>query len=179
MFNFFSKKEGTVKTTDIIWMSDSAKTNGLIEAWKKNPSLIIICWFENTVQELQTAFAKETTAEVLLYMPRNVNSSQLSGKQIIFAEHHPLKKKEQEVFSNWQLKEAVIHSSLDEPLFQHFGGERMIDLMKKLGMQENESVQHSMISSSIKNAQEKMEKKMTGDLSANSQKEWIARNIAT
>lgn len=177
MFNFFGKKEDAVKTTDIIWMSDTAKWNGIIEAWKKNPSLMIICWFENTIQALQTIFTKETTAEISLYMPRNINTSQLTGKQIIFAEHHPLKKKEQEVFSKWQLKEVVIHSSLDEPLFQHFGGERIIDLMRKMGMQENESVQHAMISSSIKNAQEKIEKKMIADFSANSQQEWIARNI--
>lgn len=179
MFNFFSKKEDTVKVNDIIWMSDTAKWNGIIEAWRKNSSLIIICWFENTVQELQTIFAKETTAEVFLYMPRNINSSQLAGKQIIFAEHHPLKKKEQEVFNKWQLKEVVIHSSLQEPLFQHFGGERIIDLMKKLGMQENESVQHAMISNSINNAQKKMEKKMIADISANSQQEWISRNLSS
>ena len=158
-------------------MTDAAKQNGLLEAWKKDSSLIIICWFNETLRQLETLFAKETT-EPSLFTAQQVHHGQFSGKNnILFAEHYPLRKKEEELFERLNLAEVLIHSSLDEPLFAHFGGVKIVQMMKQLGMKESDSVQHKMISQSILGAQEKIEKKITAELSAGSQSQWMELNF--
>ena len=177
MFNPFKKKEESVKVVDKIWMSETAKSNGILELWKKDPETIIITWFNTSQHHLETLFARETSSTISLFLVREVNSSQLSGKKIIFAEHHPLRKKEQELFKQWHLNEAIVHSALDEPLFQRFGGEKIIGMMKQMGMQEDSMIEHKMISNAIVIAQEKIEGKVLTEHTASSQQEWIERNL--
>jgi hypothetical protein len=177
MFNLFKKKEGSVKVIDRIWMTQEAKWNALIDLWKKDPEIIIIAWFNSSLHQLETLFTKETTTAVSFFLARDIHSSELSGKKIIFAEHHPMRTKEQEIFGQWHLTEAIVHSALDEPLFKHFGGEKIIGMMKQMGMKEDSMIEHKMISSSIENAQEKIEKKVLTENTADSQQEWIERNL--
>ncbi|MDP4262619.1 MAG: hypothetical protein Q8941_08815 [Bacteroidota bacterium] len=49
--------------------------------------------------------------------------------------------------------------------------------MKKIGAKENSMIEHKMVSASIKNAQEKIEKKVLIEHTAQSQKEWMERNL--
>jgi preprotein translocase subunit SecA len=70
----------------------------------------------------------------------------------------------------------VFYSSLDEAIFQIFGGDRIKDVIEKLGLAEGEFLQHSMISSSISNVQEKIEKEIVMEYKTNSIKEWFERN---
>jgi hypothetical protein len=178
MFNLFKKKEESVKVIDKIWMTQDAKWNGILELWKKDPGIVIIAWFDFTFRHLETLFAKETTSAASLFSAREIHSSHLTGKKIIFAEHHPMRKKEQDTFAQWHLNEAIIHSALDEPLFKHFGGDKIVQMMKQLGMKEDSMIEHKMISNAIENAQEKIEKKVVTENTASSQQEWIDRNLS-
>jgi hypothetical protein len=177
MFNPFKKKDGSIKVTDKIWMTQAAKWNGIVDQWKKDPNIVIIAWFDSTLRHLETLFAQETSSAVSMYSAREVHSSQLAGKKIIFAEHHPMRKKEQDAFVQWHLTEAIVYSGLDEPLFKLFGSDKIIGMMKSMGMKENEVIEHKMISSSIENAQEKIEKKVVTEQTAASQEEWVERNL--
>jgi len=177
MFNLFKKKEGSIKVIDKIWMAQEAKWNGIVELWKKDPEIVIVAWFDSTLRHLETLFAKETTSPVLLFSARTTHSSPIAGKKIIFAEHHPMRKKEQETFNQWRLREAIVHSAMDEPLFKHFGGDKIVQMMKQLGMKEDSMIEHKMVSHAIENAQEKIEKKVITEQPASSQEEWIARNL--
>lgn len=177
MFDFFRKKEDTVKVIDKIWMTESGKWKGILGLWKTDPEIVIICWFNETRHRIETLFARETASTVSLFITKEVHGAQLTGKNIIFAEHHPLRKKEQEIFLQWHLGKAIVHSALDEPLFRHFGGEKIVDMMKKLGMQDDSMIEHKMISNAIVNAQEKIEDKCLADHAASSQAEWMERNL--
>ena len=177
MFNLFKKKEGSIKVIDKIWMSQKAKWNGIIDLWKKDREMIIIAWFDATLRQLETLFAKETTSPASLFSARTVHSSQIAGKKIIFAEHHPMRKKEQDTFIQWNLNEVIVHSALDEPFFKHFGSDKIVGMMKQLGMNDQSMIEHKMISSAIQNAQEKIEQKVTTEQSAASQQEWIEKNL--
>lgn len=177
MFSLFKKKEESVKIIDKILMTQEAKWNAIIDLWKKDPEIVIIAWFHASLQHLESLFAREANSAPSLFLVRDVHSSQLSGKKIIFAEHYPLRKKEQETFGQWHLNEAIVYSGLDEPLFKHFGGDRIIQMMKQMGMKEDSIIEHKMISSSIENAQEKIEKKVITEQTASSQQEWIERNL--
>jgi hypothetical protein len=176
MFNFFKSKPAGIKTKDIIWMSEAAKWNGILETSKKEPSLVIICWFDATMQQAENLFADQTGKPELL-MARQVHPSHTTGRKVIFAEHYPLRSKEQDLFERLSLREVIIHSALEEPLFARFGGAKVIQLMKQLGMKESEPAEHKMISQSIVSAQEKIGKKITIEHSAGSQKEWMERNL--
>jgi hypothetical protein len=177
MFNLFKKKEESVKVIDKIWMTQDAKWNGIINLWKKDREIVIIVWFNSSLQHLETLIAGETISAPSLFLARDVHSSQLSGKKIVFAEHYPLRKKEQETFLQWHLNETVIYSGLDEPLFKHFGGDNIIKMMKQMGMKEDSIIEHKMISNAIENAQAKIEKKVLIENTANSQQEWLERNL--
>jgi preprotein translocase subunit SecA len=75
------------------------------------------------------------------------------------------------------LKEAVFYSSLDEPLFTYFGGEKIRALLTKLGMNENEAISHSFISKSIAQAQKKLQSRVAIEATAHSAAEWFAKNL--
>jgi hypothetical protein len=176
MFNLFKKKEDSVKVIDKIWMSQESKWKGILNLWRKDPELIIITWFNETHRRLTGFFAPETSSAPVL-LAREVHASQIKGKPIIFSEHYPMRRKEQDSFKQWQLTQAIVHSAMDEPIFLHFGGEKILGMMKQLGMKEDNVIEHKLISNSIENAQEKIEKKVVAEQLANSQKEWIERNL--
>jgi len=74
------------------------------------------------------------------------------------------------------LQTVKVLSSLDEPVFQQFGADKIIQVMQQLGMKEEESIEHKMVTNAIRNMQEKMEKKIQLDQSARSQAEWLQKN---
>ena len=53
----------------------------------------------------------------------------------------------------------------------------MISLMEEMGLSKNEAIEHPMISTAIKNAQEKISKEIIVDYPALSQAEWFSKNI--
>lgn len=105
------------------------------------------------------------------------------GLHFYFCEHHPHLADEQKVLDALeqlsQEKPQVVcfYGGMDSPLFNLFGGERIVGLMQKMGMGENEVVSHSMVTKSIRNAQEKIAKKVTAPVSASSEEDWFARNM--
>jgi preprotein translocase subunit SecA len=66
---------------------------------------------------------------------------------------------------------------MDEPLFKHFGSEKLIPLMKMMGMKEDEVIEHSMVSKSIMKGQEKIAQQVSLEQTAGSQEEWMRKNI--
>ncbi|MBK7308447.1 MAG: hypothetical protein IPI88_16550 [Chitinophagaceae bacterium] len=66
---------------------------------------------------------------------------------------------------------------MDEPLFKHFGSDKLIPLMKMMGMKEDEVIEHNMVSKSIIKGQEKIGEQVTLEQAAVSQEEWMRKNI--
>jgi hypothetical protein len=177
MFNLFKKKEPSLKITDKIWMTSASKLKSIAEEMKKNNALVFICWFDETFHQLESHFTGDTTGSIRLLRSREAVTAHLPGTTIIFAEHYPLREKEITLFQKLGLQEVQIWSALDEPLFKHFGGDRIIQLMKQMGMKEDQAMEHTMISDAIRNAQQKIEKKVQVEQSAHSQKDWIEKNL--
>lgn len=184
MFGLFKKIFSTstaengksVVCKDYIYMSETAKFEALSQlSFDENSNTIIVTWFDDTNERLQAFFNKKSCSlDVVSH--KSIRSTDANSKQLVFAEHHPLFSKEQELYSRLGLSNPLVFSSLDEPLFSHFGSERIIELMKKMGMKEDEMIQHTLVSSSIKNAQAKIAKKVDYEQPANSQKSWFQKN---
>jgi preprotein translocase subunit SecA len=75
------------------------------------------------------------------------------------------------------LDEVRVLSALDEPLFKRFGSDKIIQMMKQMGMSEKQSIEHDMISKAIQNAQDKIDHKIDIEQSARSQNDWLVRNL--
>lgn len=173
MFGFFNKRSSnSYQVNDKIWLSKQAKWNFCADMLKKNPQCLFIAWFEATKNELQTFLGTDSPV-ILTDQLMGVTSA---GRMIVFVEHYPLPEPEEKLFETLNLNELPVLSSLDEPIFRIFGGEKLISLIEKLGFNEKEVLGHSMITRSIKNAQGKLAEKVKLDNKARSQEEWFALN---
>lgn len=177
MFNFFRKKDPVTRITDRVVIDEKAKLQALLKLWQENNNSLFIFWFEESLQEAENFFAGQTSSPISLLLAREVSSHHLTGQLVIFAEHYPMQSKEQEFYTRFNLPEAIIYSSLREPLFQQFGGDKIVQLMLQLGMKEDEIITNSMITKAIQRAQEKIEKKVLMEQTARSQKDWLQKNI--
>jgi len=172
MFNFFKSSDAKVKVIDKVWISAEAKWRACATMAKVNPHCIFVVWFDTTFEKLKEVLGGDEQ----IILAHHMDAAKAVNKMVVFAEHYPLPKPEQTLFAALNLKEVPVISSLDESLFMHFGGERTIELMKKLGLQEDEPVGHSMITKSIQNAQSKLEKQVPVERKATSPQEWFELN---
>jgi len=175
-FNFFKSKTAEPKITDLIWIHAGAKQKGFIELLEQYPDAIIAGWFDDTISLFQQ-FLQPGHKEKVVRNIRQLVSPQVENKQVILLEHYPLYSKEEQLWQHWKPAGIYILNSLDEPLFSYFGGENAAMLMGKMGLKENEAIEHPMVSKALKNAQQKLEKQVLNEHSAVSQEEWFRRNI--
>jgi hypothetical protein len=173
MFHLFKSKD-EIKIRDVIWVHTDAKWKGIEHLWNKDPETVFVFWFEETMDD---ARAKMNNDLVSFTLARELNHHHLDGKPVVFAEHYPLPQKEQELFQRLQLKEVKILSALDEPLFKRFGADKIVGMLKNMGLNESEPLENQMITGAIKNAQQKLEKQASIDHSATSQRSWLEKNL--
>ena len=171
MFGLFNKKKKSLIIHDKIWTTENSKFNACTEFKKDNPEVIFIAWFEETKNNLQAYFEEHIIEEEILLAERLTLTHH--DKDFIFVEHHPLQVEEHRIAGKFAKKEITVFSSLEDPIFQLFGGDRIVDLMKKMGINEDEMLEHDMISKSIMKAQEKIASRSTINVSAKSQEEWL------
>jgi len=172
----FKRKE-SIKIKDKIWMKKEAKLQGIISEWQKDPGTIFIFWFDDSLREVESIFTKQTNNSPILITAREATAQYAAGKKIIIGEHYPLQQKENDLFQKLKLGVAEIWSSLDEPLFKRFGSDKIIEIMKQLGMKEDQVIEHPMISKAIQNAQAKISKKNLMDSLSVSQSDWLLKNF--
>jgi hypothetical protein len=180
MFNLFRKKENavaSVKFRHITYASAAEKIKAIVTKATADPDAVFICWFPETTVQLKKVFEEQHIDTARILEARNVHSAMISHKHVAFAECYPLHTKERELVDGWPPREVVIYGALDEPFFQHFGGDKIVDLLQKLGIKEGEPLEHSMISRSIETAQEKVAKQMQAEQTARSQAEWVQKNL--
>jgi len=179
-FNLFGKKEKEQPRgifTDKTYISTTAKMNACLDLAKKDPATVFITWFPETTRKFKAFFAQHGLLENRIIEARQIHSALLQGKTAVFAEHYPLHSKETELIKNWSQDHFIVFSAMDEPLFKHFGSEKMIPLMKMLGMKEEESIEHAMVSKSIIKGQDKIAGQVVVEQSADSQQKWMEINI--
>ncbi|MEQ9593645.1 MAG: hypothetical protein RLN86_13660 [Cyclobacteriaceae bacterium] len=176
MFNFFKREDpGVVKVSDRVWMSTEAKWGACAKMAKASDSCVFVCWFEQTHQSL-TEYLAARVRDANVVLASDLSKTD-GGKLYIFVEHYPLRKIEQKLFADLGLLEAHVLCGLDEPLFQQFGGERIVNVMERLGMNEDEIVGHTMVTKAIAKAQKKMGEKVEVETKTRSSEEWYEVNL--
>lgn len=180
LFNLFGKKDDNADNhvfTDRAYVSTAAKMNACANLARKEPGTLFICWFPETAARFREFFTQQGLDENLVVETKHVHIAKLQDKKPVFAEHYPLHTKEIELIKNWDKEKIIVFSALDEPLFKHFGSDKVIPMIKLLGMKEDEAIEHSMVTKSIIKGQEKIGELVSMEQPANSQAEWMAKNI--
>lgn len=180
MFNLFGKKDSDADNQvfiDKTYVNSIAKMNAIVELAKTQHNHIFICWFPETAEILKSLFNQEGIAEDRIVIARYIKTNFIKDKTPVFTEHYPLHEIEIELIKNWEAKNIIVFSAMDEPLFKHFGSEKLIPLMKMMGMKEAEVIEHSMVTKSIIKGQQKIAAQVQTEHSANSQADWMRKNI--
>jgi hypothetical protein len=179
LFNLFGKKEEAPQSifTDRCYMTGHAKLKACAALATAEPGTVFICWFAATLATFKQYFAAQGLDEANVMDARHFNTAMLQQKKAVFAEHHPLHSKELELVQHWPQQPVIVYSAMDEPLFVHFGSEKMLGLMKLLGMKEEEVIEHALVTKSIIKGQNKIAEMVELEQSAPSQKEWLEKNL--
>jgi hypothetical protein len=180
LFNLFGKKDDDGENhvfIDRAYVSTAAKMSACAELAKKEPNHVFICWFTDTAVKFKAFFIQQGLDEDRITETHFLHGAKLENKVPVFVEHYPLHIKELDLIKDWGAEKIIVYSAMDEPLFKHFGSEKLIPIMKMLGMKEDEVIEHSMVSKSIINGQEKIAQQVTIEQSASSQEEWMRKNI--
>lgn len=110
------------------------------------------------------------------------NAEKFSG-EVLFSGHYPINATEQAALKNLTevgFQKFVFCISFDDPLLKIFNSQNIVPLLEKLGLEEEEAIEHNMVTQSIKRAREKVESKIsrvTGEIQAKSPEEWFALNV--
>jgi len=100
--------------------------------------------------------------------------------QLLFFGHYPLPSKENKLLErlvNVKSLATTFYSSLDESSFEIFGADNIISIMEKLGLKDEESIEHTLVGKAMERAREKVESKVKSESEASSEKEWFRKNV--
>jgi iron only hydrogenase large subunit-like protein len=174
MFSLFGKKSGP-DVTDKVWMSTAAMQVGLGKWLQEQPNGIIAIWFQHDKETLQGMLTDAVASRI--FLTDQLTPDQVASRMILFAGHYPLHSVEVALGEKLGMKKMLVHSSLASPLFKHFGGDKIIDTARSMGMKEDEAIEHFLVSSAITKTQGKIADKVINEMFANSEEEWMRLNL--
>jgi hypothetical protein len=178
--NLFGKKEDNTSEAifkDKVYLNSAGKIVACLQLATTNADCIFIAWFQETAAIYEKFFIQYNIDTKRLILAANWNQSQLQNYQPVFLEHYPLNARELNFVKDWQLTNIPVYSAMDEPLFKHFGSDKMIPLIKLLGMKESKAIEHSYVTESIIKGQNKIAAKVLVEQTATSQGEWMRKNM--
>jgi hypothetical protein len=170
LFGFF--KSSLVPRIDLVWTNKEAKLKGTFEFLQKQPIDIIFAWFEETRDYFSKSIKEKYDKELEIVLAQKIFPGNLQDKRILFLEHYPVFSKEQNLLADKGIQNLWFINSLEDPILSVFKG-NIGQVMKTMGLDENECLEHGLISKSIVSAQKKIEKKLRRDFHAKSGDDWI------
>lgn len=198
MFGLFKNKPKVAPLTHHVYLSQTALyrqlINKVIEVSELRNKLIVVYYFNETgiaitklLQAAQISFGTSnepigTAYKVLLFQAKELAQySKIDDfSTILFSEIHPVGGVDVELNKILKTKnvdvDIVFYVSMDSPILSPFGAERIVDIMNKLGMKENEKIEHKLIDTSILKAQEKLKEHIIHEKEAESIQEWMDLN---
>ncbi|MEZ4930587.1 MAG: hypothetical protein R2788_00460 [Saprospiraceae bacterium] len=157
-FDLFKKKESGPVITDMVWINQAAKERGCLQLLRERPDLTLIAWSTVTFDRFQQLLHTDHGFSTGIMTAHSAMPSRMHGKEICFLEHHLFHSKEIALLQSWKCEKALFLNSLEDPVFHLSNAERIVAMMERMGHQEDEVIEHAMVTKSIKRAQEKMEK---------------------
>ena len=97
----------------------------------------------------------------------------------MFFGHYPVPSKENKILEKLAPSrgDVAFYSSLDDPSFKIFGADHIKATLDKLGLADEEAIEHAMVSRAMKNAREKIEQSVTHEIACATETEWFQKNV--
>jgi len=70
------------------------------------------------------------------------------------------------------------HTSLQDPLMQHFAGAWVGQILRNLGMKDSDPIQSAMVGRRIQSSQATFARRVTNEQQASSAEEWLSLNVS-
>jgi hypothetical protein len=173
------------ESRDRVWMTLAARDRAVVRAAQAGP-LVVLAFFDETVERLRAALRQAGLSEAPQLVVTRVDQLERRppGAEVIIAERHPMPANNRALLERLQ-REAptapppTFFSALDDAFLLRLSGSSLSDLMKQLGMAEDEAIEHPMLGKAMKNAREKAEKQIASSAPAHaaSLAEWVQRNL--
>ncbi len=205
MFSLFKKKQPK-QYQDIVWLSQNAKFKGIQGLCSNTSYLIVVSSFKKSLDEFEASLSpshnflrmnglKDFSSgrhnylvnSKLLIEPSFMQSpfKYLPAKDVKFVllEHYPILTTDQmlinKLVTNSQVGVGIsVYLSFDDPQLKLFGSSRIVEVMQRLGLDENEPVEHSLITNSIEKATKRVNSKVKYEIKTDSIDEWYRMNYA-
>ena len=157
---FFSKKNKKADISFFVYFTKLVKYRELLNSILKSSQQIkLLYYFEQTKQELEDILLAAKFTEFKIFNAREYTNS--APETLILVEVHPLASVTDQLLSSVHFEtEIQCFIGMDEVLMKLFGSEKIVGLMKTMGMKPDEAISHSMVTKSIQRAQLKLDQKL-------------------
>jgi hypothetical protein len=119
------------------------------------------------------------SSHTLISFLRTISTS--THLHILFSGHYPLPSKEKKILDKlaalFPQAPVIFCSSIDDPSFELFGADRITNLLEKLGMKDDECIEHSLVTKSMVRAREKIESRVKSEIETKSEGDWFVKNV--
>jgi hypothetical protein len=199
MMGFFDWLRGpqtTAQTDNWIWLTKQAKFAAVQRdvaqalAEPDGPDAIfVVAHFQDCLDEIESLAADAGWDAGRIFITCSDTLEAQAGKSsadeslrilIVVGERHPLPSHDDALREFARSLSCpcrfVQHVSLEDPLLRLFAGEWVKQVLRQLGMKEDDAIESRMVARRIRAAQEKTEKRATGDSPALSAEEWMEKN---
>jgi hypothetical protein len=198
LFNWLKSPKSNVQVLDdMIWLTTEAKLAGIARSVEDRlcepngpVAILLVAYFPDCHAKLKGLF------ETRGFDPRRVfaareDSLAAAGAavaaydeyhvmDILVGERHPLASHEETVIEFARRVPCrcrlVHHLSLEDPLLRVFAGEWVENILRRLGMSEDEAIESRMVARRIQAAQRSIAENSVSDLSADSAEQWFELN---
>ena len=201
LFSFLKTEK--LPFSDKVWKMKSFAVKGLMTdaliALKTGDQPVVTSFFQDGVDLLKEFILEQQVPHqiilsnsdgfnskiVLVLSHELIRSRHLSFKNIekvrlLILGHYPLPEKELNYLSYLTKSPDVtitFYSSLEDEVMKPFNPERMMDIMNKLGMRDDEAIEHDLVTKSMERAREKIQNLVRTERESNIEREWFARNL--
>ncbi len=181
---------------DFVWLTREAKFNGvrrdlLNKSNSRSAAILLIAHFDDVHSELERIVGEYSGEVPALVVSAADLSSRIAANfaadentmiDLIVAERHPLVSEDDRVISGFADDlpckcRVSYHLSLEDPLMRMFVGKSITELLRKLGMKEDEAIESSMVIRRINQAQKKLSSVAHGNRPAETAQQWMDLNI--
>jgi hypothetical protein len=191
-FLFGGSKSNVEFLPDRIWLSEKAKESGIRaeiekEAASQPAGILLVTHFPDTLKhlsELQTTIDANFDLRLASELTSDLTSLLASDDRyyvILVAERHPLRSHDDRIVEFAKdvpsKCKVAFHMSLEDPLLKAFVSPSMEQMLRTLGMDENEAIESNMVNRRIAAVQKKIAASVFGDTEAANAHDWLKTNM--
>jgi hypothetical protein len=113
-----------------------------------------------------------------------VQQSKTTPVSLLFYGHYPIPEKENELLRKISATlnlgvQSTFFSSLDDPAFEMFGAGNLKSIMEKMGLKEDQPIEHAMVTKSMFRARAKIAAGVAQESPAATESAWYQKNHST